>query len=157
VRNITDIIEQYLKQILMDNETGIIEIQRSQLAEEFKCVPSQINYVITTRFTLEKGYFVESKRGGGGFIRIRKISAESSHDLLKSILQMIGDQISQSSAEDLIERLYEEGILNHRERELIKVVMSRKVLSFTLPTRDQLRARLLESMLTTILFFEESE
>lgn len=70
MQNITDIIEAYLKQILHDEKT--IEIKRQEIAQRFDCVPSQINYVINTRFTVEKGYFVESKRGGGGYIRIKK-------------------------------------------------------------------------------------
>lgn len=65
MRNISDIIEQYLKNILHESPEGTVEIQRNDLADQFSCVPSQINYVISTRFTLEKGYVVESKRGGG--------------------------------------------------------------------------------------------
>ena len=72
MRNVSDIIEQYLKHILQESPEGAVEIQRNDLADQFQCVPSQINYVISTRFTLEKGYFVESKRGGGGYIRIQK-------------------------------------------------------------------------------------
>ena len=64
MRNISDIIEQYLKSILQESPEGTVEIQRNDLAEQFSCVPSQINYVISTRFTLEKGFLVESKRGG---------------------------------------------------------------------------------------------
>lgn len=72
MRNISNIIENHLKIILDQSKKGYIEIQRSELADQFQCVPSQINYVINTRFTVEKGYLVESKRGGGGFIRIRR-------------------------------------------------------------------------------------
>ncbi|MCC5714945.1 CtsR family transcriptional regulator, partial [Klebsiella pneumoniae] len=70
MRNISDLIEQYLKTTLMRSGNELLEIKRSELAKQFQCVPSQINYVISTRFTLEKGYIVESKRGGGGYIRI---------------------------------------------------------------------------------------
>ena len=73
MRNISDIIERYLKGILHESPEGLIEIQRNDLADQFSCVPSQINYVISTRFTLEKGYLVESKRGGGGYVRIQRI------------------------------------------------------------------------------------
>ena len=65
MRNISDIIEKHLKKILQQSNCGAVEIQRSELADKFQCVPSQINYVISTRFTTEKGYIVESKRGGG--------------------------------------------------------------------------------------------
>ena len=75
--NISDIIEQYLKQVLELSEREIVEIRRSEIADKFQCVPSQINYVINTRFTVERGYLVESKRGGGGFIRIAKVKNRS--------------------------------------------------------------------------------
>lgn len=74
MRNISDIIEEYLKEIMQRNDKQIIEIKRSEIADQFECVPSQINYVINTRFTLEKGYLVESKRGGGGYIRISRVT-----------------------------------------------------------------------------------
>ena len=73
MRNISDIIENYLKEVLEMSEKSLVEIKRSEIADKFECVPSQINYVINTRFTIEKGYVVESKRGGGGFIRIMKV------------------------------------------------------------------------------------
>ena len=78
MRNISDIIEEYLKQVLEKSEEEIVEIKRSEIANKFQCVPSQINYVINTRFTLERGYIVESKRGGGGFIRIIKSKTDES-------------------------------------------------------------------------------
>ncbi len=72
MRNISDIIEQYLKQVIDLSNNNVIEIKRNEIADRFECVPSQINYVINTRFTLERGFVVESKRGGGGYIRIIK-------------------------------------------------------------------------------------
>src|SRR5690625_6245305 len=78
--SISDIIEQYLKKRLHNNDKKYVEIRRSEIADQFQCVPSQINYVINTRFTLEKGYLIESKRGGGGYIRDRKSTRmNSSH------------------------------------------------------------------------------
>ena len=79
-RNISDIIENYLKSILSDNNQ--IEIKRSQIADRFDVVPSQINYVIKTRFTTQEGYIVESKRGGGGYIRIEKVNLLDNTDFL---------------------------------------------------------------------------
>jgi len=151
MKNITDIIEEYLKNILANSDEGYIEIQRSQLACEFNCVPSQINYVIATRFTLEKGYLVESKRGGGGFIRIRKLHPQSGQDLFRDCIRIIGEEITQSSAEDIIERLYGEELITARERELMRAVVSRKVLHFDIPVRDRLRASLLRAMIASLL------
>lgn len=156
MKNISDLIEHYLKEILLKNNGGYIEIQRSQLADEFNCVPSQINYVIATRFTEERGYLVESKRGGGGFIRIRKLDSSSDYELYKDLVDLIGQQISQSSAEDIIDRLYEEELLTARERMMIRNIISRKVLNFSVQIRDELRARMLRTILLTLLI-EESE
>lgn len=151
MRNISDIIEQHLKNIIQESQSGMIEIQRSELAELFGCVPSQINYVISTRFTLERGYLVESKRGGGGYIRIKKIGLNEEHPLYQTILGMFENQISQQEAEGLIQRLYEEKILSYREMRLMKAAMQRDVLFLSYPQRDELRARILTAMLMSIL------
>ena len=86
MRNISDIIENYLKQVLELSERELVEIKRSEIADKFQCVPSQINYVINTRFTIEKGYVVESKRGGGGYIRIMKVQSYDHAHLIEQIL-----------------------------------------------------------------------
>ncbi|CCQ93790.1 Transcriptional regulator CtsR [[Clostridium] ultunense Esp] len=157
MKNITNIIEEYLKQILMKSNTGFIEIQRSQLAEEFNCVPSQINYVITTRFTLEKGYMVESKRGGGGFIRIRKLSTEDKDQLLMETFSLVGEEISQVGAEGILERLLEEGFITRREMEMIKGMVSRNVLRLPTSVRDEIRARLMKTVIATLIRFKDGE
>lgn len=137
MRNISNIIENHLKIILDQSKKGYIEIQRSELADQFQCVPSQINYVINTRFTVEKGYLVESKRGGGGFIRIRKVQLIKNQELLLTILEMIGDEIPQATSEDIIERLFEIELVTERETRLMKAVIQRNVLSFNVQIRDQ--------------------
>lgn len=151
MRNISDIIEQYLKNILQDSSDGMIEIQRNDLADKFSCVPSQINYVISTRFTLEKGYLVESKRGGGGYIRIQRVELPAHSVLGGHFHQHIGNEINQASAEGLIYQLEEAKFLNSREAALIKAAMSREVLFIKLPYRDQIRARMLKAMLISLL------
>ncbi|QSO50581.1 CtsR family transcriptional regulator [Alicyclobacillus curvatus] len=147
-RNISDVIERYLKRIL-EQEEGLIELQRSELAELFQCVPSQINYVIATRFSLDHGYLVESKRGGGGYIRIRKVELEENQPLL-TVARAISDQLSQREAEVVIERLLDEGLLTHREAALLKVATSRDVLLVDLPLRDHLRAKILTQCLIAL-------
>ena len=82
MRNISDIIEQYLKQVIDLSNNNVIEIKRNEIADRFECVPSQINYVINTRFTLERGFVVESKRGGGGYIRIIKVKLHDDIDII---------------------------------------------------------------------------
>lgn len=151
LRNISDLIEHYLKQILQNSPGGVVEIQRSELADKFSCVPSQINYVISTRFTLERGYYVESKRGGGGYIRIQRVDLPSLESVQKHIRQTIGDSIDQARAEGLIYQLRETGYLTEREAHILNTAISREVLSIRLPQRDEIRARLLKSTLLTLL------
>ncbi len=152
VRNISDIIENYLKQVLDMSEKEIVEIKRSEIADKFQCVPSQINYVINTRFTTERGYVVESKRGGGGYIRIKKVKVYDHAHLIDQLLSLIQNRIPQSSAEDIILRLVQEGIISRREAKLMTSVMDRSVLYIELPHRDELRARMLKAMLTTLKY-----
>lgn len=150
MRNISDIIEQYLKNILHSSPDGMVEIGRNELAEQFQCVPSQINYVISTRFSLEKGYVVESKRGGGGYIRIRKIEIPGG-GVLNYIFSIIQEEISQDAAEGLILQLMESGHLNKREAKALKAAVSRDSLRLNLPLRDRVRAVLLKNMLVALL------
>ncbi|MVP02291.1 MULTISPECIES: CtsR family transcriptional regulator [Paenibacillus] len=151
MRNVSEIIEQYLKHILQQSAEGSVEIQRNELADQFQCVPSQINYVISTRFTLEKGYVVESKRGGGGYIRIQKIELNAYGTLLDTIMTTVRDSIDQASSEGLIYRLEEGRIISRREAAIIKAAISRDVLQFKLPLRDEVRARILKAMLISLL------
>lgn len=152
MRNISDIIEKYLKQVLEMSEAEHVEIKRSEIADKFQCVPSQINYVINTRFTIERGYVVESKRGGGGYIRIMKVQSHDSAHLIDHLLSLIENRISQSSAEDVIFRLVQEEIISKREAKIMLSVIDRSVLYIDLPYRDELRARMLKAMLTTLLY-----
>ncbi|MGG0824395.1 CtsR family transcriptional regulator [Paenibacillus turicensis] len=151
MRNISDVIEKYLKSILHESPEGTVEIQRNDLADQFSCVPSQINYVISTRFTLEKGYLVESKRGGGGYIRIRKVELPGPTTLHTHLHQTIGDEIGQTAAEGLIYQLVEARFLSRREAALMTAVVSREVLMVNLPYRDQIRARMMKAMLISLL------
>ena len=148
--SISDIIEQYLKKIVHSNEDKVAEIKRSEIADQFQCVPSQINYVINTRFTIEKGYIIESKRGGGGYIRISRIEHRDEIDLINDIIKMINPKVTQQGAIDVTERLYEKKVITLRELKLILSTIDRNVLAVSLPERDQLRARILTAILTTL-------
>lgn len=151
LRNISDVIEQYIKQILKNAHVGFIEIQRNDLADQFNCVPSQINYVISTRFTIEKGYVVESKRGGGGYIRIRKMDLSENSPLFQTIMQLIGSHISQREAEGIITRLLDEELITVREGRMLEAAIHRDVLQLIVSERDKIRANILAAMLLTIL------
>lgn len=152
VRNISDVIEQYLKQVLTTSGKEIVEIKRSEIADKFQCVPSQINYVINTRFTIERGYIVESKRGGGGYIRIIKVKSNDAAHLIDQILGIIDRRISQTAAEDLILRLVNEEVISRREAKIMMSVIDRSVLYIDLPHRDELRARMIKAMLTSLKY-----
>ncbi|GEK30817.1 transcriptional regulator CtsR [Kurthia zopfii] len=155
MKNMSNIIEQYLKEIIEAGDSSHIEIKRSEIADRFQCVPSQINYVINTRFTAERGYIVESKRGGGGYIRILRVRANSQMELIDNILDQIGRQISQTATEHIVYRLLDEEVLTKREAKMILAAVNREVIAIELPYRDQLRARIVVSMLTTIKYEKE--
>lgn len=157
VRNISDVIEHYLKNIIAGNGQELIEVKRSELAEQFDCVPSQINYVISTRFTVEKGYMVESKRGGGGYIRIIRVKADNQLALYDQLIDLVGNGISQTVATNMIERLLEEEAITKREANLMESVIDREVIHIKLPFRDELRASILKAMLSALKYKEWKE
>ena len=141
-RNISDIIEQYLKDILADSRR--IEIKRSEIAQQFDCVPSQINYVIKTRFTLKNGYVVKSKRGGGGYIRIVKVD-------LDDLISAIGTEITENQAYQLISSLYEDGVFSRKEANYVLAAISRQALDLpTAEMENMIRARILVSILNQL-------
>lgn len=155
--NISDLIEKYLKQLLEASNQGQVEIQRNELAEKFNCVPSQINYVLTTRFSVEHGFVVESKRGGGGFVRIVKLPMDERIDAACYLCDLIGNNISQQGAEGITRRMLEQNFISPRESAVMKAALSRDVLRIALPARDQLRALILKAMIISILQFGEEE
>ncbi|MBB1063348.1 CtsR family transcriptional regulator [Limosilactobacillus fastidiosus] len=150
-KSISDIIEEYLKQIL--GESSQIEIRRSEIANHFDVVPSQINYVIKTRFTIQHGYLVQSKRGGGGYIRIERVNLLDNVDVLNSLIQAIGDSLSERDAYDIIRTLYDEKVLTRREGDLMLVALSKQTLNVNDSNAEsRLRARILISMLNRLRY-----
>lgn len=150
-RSISDIIEAYLKEILGNSEQ--IEIRRSEVANHFDVVPSQINYVIKTRFTLQNGYLVQSKRGGGGYIRIERINLLDDVDVLDMLINAIGDSISERDTFDVIRTLYEEKVITRREGDLMMVMVAKQTLKLDSRVKEnQLRARVLTSLLNRLRF-----
>lgn len=141
---LADMIEQYIR-MLVDQGRGTAQIQRVSIAERFGCTPSQVTYVITSRFRPERGYVTESRRGGGGFIRVRRISLGP--NLLENILGVVGESSSQAEAYQLISRLEEEGYVDGRVARVMKAAVSRDTLVVDPPLRDILRANILKAML----------
>jgi transcriptional regulator CtsR len=126
-------------------------LQRNQLANYFACGPSQINYVLQTRFSFEKGYYVESRRGGGGYIRVTKLEVPPDQSLIQAIHEGLPEKIKQSAAEDLIYRLKVEEIITSREATLMMAVIERRTLAKDNSLNEYLRANLLRAMLIAII------
>jgi len=154
MRNISDIIEQYLKQVLKESQADAIEIKRQDIAQRFECVPSQINYVINTRFTVEKGYLVESKRGGGGYIRIRRVILNEKQDVLSSLMDVIHQhpRLSEQLVENVLVRLVEEGILKEREAQLLYHVLSDEALRLHIDDRYVIRRQQLLALMKLLSY-----
>lgn len=146
----SDIIEAYIKQILNTEEQ--VEIRRNEMATHFNCVPSQINYVINTRFTEQHGYLVESKRGGGGYIRIMKVKFLEEVDLLNEMIRIVGNSISERDAYAVVQNLYNQKIISKREGNLILAVMDKAFLQALEENEDAVRAGLLKKLLTSLRY-----
>lgn len=149
-QNMSDIIEAYLKKALRDQEQ--VEIRRSEIANRFDCVPSQINYVIKTRFTVQQGYIVESKRGGGGFIRISKVKLLDDADMISEMIKIIGETINENNAVAIVKKLYGEEVVSRREAKLMLVAMENTLYTGEKPVDELLRANILKSMLKTLQY-----
>ena len=147
---ISDIIEQFLQEMMQESK-GTLEIQRKTIADRFGCVPSQINYVIRTRFTCERGYLVESKRGGGGYLRISKVEPQLQTNYLMHIVNAIGDSISFQTASVFVKNMLDNEYITEREGKIMLSGLGDNKLPFSLPVRDAVRATLLKNMLLSIV------
>ncbi|MBE5813775.1 MAG: CtsR family transcriptional regulator [Clostridiales bacterium] len=145
---LSDAIEQFIKTMMVEDDHQI-ELKRNELAEYFRCAPSQINYVLATRFTPEHGYVIESRRGGGGYIRIFRIAHDSGRQLLYAVLERIGDSIDEHAAANLIQQLYERELATKQEALLMQSAITGQALSLpiTIDMKNALRAKILKSML----------
>lgn len=150
-KSISDVIEAYLKEIL--GNSAQIEIRRSEIANHFDVVPSQINYVIKTRFTIQNGYLVKSKRGGGGYIRIERVNLLGDVDVLNSLVQAIGNTIRERDAFAIIQTLYNEKVISQREGDLMLMALSKQTLAVDdTNMENKLRARILVSFLNRLRY-----
>ncbi len=148
----SDLVAQYIMRLL-DESDGNCEIKRNELANALGCVPSQINYVITSRFTPEQGYIVESRRGGGGYVRIIRVETDKRVTMMH-IVNSIGDSIPAASAGAIIGNLVEREMISEYDYAMIAAAISDKAYS-TIPQeyRDALRAAILKNMLITHIMF----
>ncbi|SHI15911.1 transcriptional regulator CtsR [Sporobacter termitidis DSM 10068] len=146
----SDIIAGFIHDALNDTN-GCAELQRSELANRFKCVPSQINYVISTRFSPEHGYIVESRRGGGGFIRITRVNMEPER-LIMHTVNTIGDEIDLNTAAALTANLLQgDAIEEGQARLLLAAIGNNALRPVPVPLRDAVRAGIYKQMLINII------
>lgn len=143
-----DHIEAFIKSML--EEMAQVEMQRSELAQRFGCAPSQINYVLSTRFTPNLGYYIESKRGGGGYIRIMRIDMNKEAYVMELINQAIADSIREREARSLIAQLYEKEAVTLREARLMMAAISDKALPVPQENKDVVRSGILKNMLLAL-------
>ena len=115
--SISDIIEKFIKELMENSDT--VQIQRNELANLFNCAPSQINYVLTTRFSREKGYEVQSKKGGGGYVKIDKIAKLDKDEILHILDKKIDKEITYLQSKKLVKWLIEINLINNRESKII--------------------------------------
>ena len=147
---LSDVIEEFIKQMFNDSNKNTVFIQRNELADQFRCAPSQINYVLTTRFTYEKGYLIESKRGGGGHIAIKQLEYGNPSERERLINKSIGDTITYHNASALIDHLQESEIISKRECEIMKMAVNDRSLVSS-ENKNKVRADILKGMIMIIL------
>ena len=144
---ISDLIASFLQDSLDTAENGVLEVQRSDLAQRFNCVPSQINYVMSTRFSPERGYIVESRRGGNGYIRITRVRVDR-ETLLMHVINSLGGSVDLSSARAILSNLVQSGAMDRALGQTILTAVGDKALGqVPREKRDAVRADILKQVL----------
>ena len=149
-QNMSDLIESYLKNVLHKNET--VEIRRSEIADQFNCVPSQINYVINTRFTIQQGYVVESKRGGGGYIRIMKVNLVDEMDILNELGNLIPEELSEREGNHLLQNLYENELITKREAQMMSLMMEKDTFLSNVKNAAEIRSNMMKKLIDNLKY-----
>ena len=149
---ISDSITAYILQRMEQADSGVAELKRNELAEKLGCVPSQINYVLTSRFTPERGYIVESRRGGGGYIRVYRVQQQPTVSPLMHTVNAISDSLSLGTARVILENLVYEDYLSKAAANLIAAALSdRSLKAISSEQRAAVRADMMKQMLTTLI------
>lgn len=143
-------IEAFIKSLMTENDDAL-ELQRNELAHYFNCAPSHINYVLSTRFTIERGYAVQSRRGGGGFIRIVRIDVDEDETLYSLLTGRIGDTMDERSANAVIGELRSCELITGREAALMMASVSDKAIVGPVAVRDMVRAKCLKSQVAALI------
>ena len=152
--SISDIIEKFIKNLMEDSNT--VQIQRNELANLFDCAPSQINYVLTTRFSREKGYEVKSKKGGGGYVKIDKVTKLNKKEVLNILNKKIDKEITYIQGKMIIKWLLDINLINNREYRIILCAIDDKSLNTPIHgLNDILRSKILKNMIEELFNIEE--
>ena len=145
----SDVIENFIMSAL--GEGDFLDISRNELAEFFSCAPSQINYVLETRFTVDRGFMIESRRGGGGFIKITRLRFDDDNYISDLVLDSIGDELSEKRMEQILDRLCNDKVITKREAGLVLASLSHESLLFPLGSTERLRAKAFKNVLLYLL------
>ncbi|WP_298032909.1 CtsR family transcriptional regulator [uncultured Dysosmobacter sp.] len=144
---ISDLIASFLQDSLETAENGVLEVQRSDLAQRFNCVPSQINYVMSTRFSPEHGYIVESRRGGNGYIRITRVHMDR-QTLMMHVINSLGGEVDLPSARAILSNLVQSGALEEAVGQALLTAVGDKALgAVPRELRDSVRADIMKQVL----------
>lgn len=152
---LSDDIERFIKGMLSDGEYQV-ELQRNELAQHFGCAPSQINYVLHTRFTLDHGYVIESKRGGGGYIRVVQVRLTDTGEFLAELIGRIGNSINRDAAIAILRGLIERAIIDERVANVMHAAIEAPSMSPS-GAKDYVRASVLKNMLESLMVWEAKE
>lgn len=148
--NISEMIERFIIATMGENDS--VEISRNSLAEHFSCAPSQINYVLDTRFTTDKGFVKESRRGGSGFIKISKIKTTNQNEFLTGLLtDSVGDELSFKRLSQILDKLVNDKIVLPTEKILIETALSDDSLVMPFTVRDKVRAKSFKNILLKLM------
>ncbi len=142
---LSDSIEQFIKELMQQD--AHIELRRNELAQHFGCAPSQINYVLATRFSVDHGYIIESRRGGGGYVRIVRMQTRGEPNFLETLLNRVGNSVDEETANAIISNLFERKMITRREAGLMRAAVSRNALALPISAKDVLRAAVFRNML----------
>ena len=145
---LSDSIERFIKELMCEEQH--IELRRNELAQHFGCAPSQINYVLATRFSVDHGYIIESRRGGGGYVRIVRMQEREEGNLLEALLNRIGNSVDEDTANAIITHLKDLKLITLNEAKLMCAAVSRNALALPISAKDVLRAAVLRNMLVQV-------
>ena len=152
---LSDTIERFIKELM--SEDAFIEVRRNELAQHFGCAPSQINYVLSTRFSVDHGYLIESRRGGGGYVRIVRMHPRQEGNMLDALLKRIGNSIDEETAFAITLHLKDCNLVTDREAALIRAAVGRNALALPVSGKDVLRAAVLKNLLIQVFRNAEEE